>query len=185
VDAWRRVAIVAPLLLGLLGCTALAWSDATVPEADPAVQERMALDLAGSASTVDATAKANEHIVRALALRPVWPYSWAALADVRYRSGVADETFELALRRAIDLGLNEPPVQAVVAFYGLAVWDDIGGATRAAVGRAIGAGVRRDAPEMVQIAIRRGRLPVACRYVDAAARVPDSWARLCKSTEAK
>jgi hypothetical protein len=145
----------------------------------------LALRLSGSAFTLEASVEANHHVTRALALRPVWPYSWAALADIRYRSGVADETFELALRRAAELGLNEPPVQAAIAFYGLAVWDEIGSATRTAVESAVAAGMRRDAPEMMQIARRRGRLPVACRYVDATSRIPDNWAQLCKSTEGK
>ena len=175
--AARRAVIVAPLISILLGCTVMASAPG---EGDPTLEERL-----GNQQSLAGVPGSDEHLKRALALRPSSPYAWAGLAEVRYRTGVADETFELALRRARELGLHEPAVQEAVSLYGLAVWDELQDNTRAAVDDMIAAGMRRDAPRMLQIAKRRGRLDVACRHVAKTSRVSENWAQLCKSTEAK
>ena len=73
----------------------------------------------------------------AVALRPVWPYAWAAYAEAKYRAGAADAAFEAAVRRAVELGPFEPAVQETVALYGLPVWDVASPGTRAAIERAL------------------------------------------------
>jgi Flp pilus assembly protein TadD len=185
VDTGRRAAIAIPLVAGLIALSHLSWRAARDSLAGPAVHERMGLELGLRGASQDDSRKAVEHLTRALELRPVSPNTWAALAEVKYRDGVADETFEVALRRAAALGPNDPALQASVVLYGLAVWDQLEPATREAVGRMLVAGLRRDAPQIMQIAERRGRLDVACRDLKVAARVSRDWEQLCKSTEAK
>lgn len=125
------------------------------------------------------------HFTRSLVLRPTSPYTWAQYLEARYWLGAVDERFEAALRNAALLGPAEAEVQRTVAEYGLATWDEVAPATRAAVERMLGAGLRRNPAEMLQIAQRRGRLALACRLVTgiAAAHAPN-WSLICQSTEA-
>jgi predicted Zn-dependent protease len=121
---------------------------------------------------------------RSLEARPGSPRTWANLAEARYLVGDTSPAFEKALVTAARLGKAEPRAQRVVADYGLAVWDEVGAATRATVEGAVAAGVRRNPLEMLQIAERRGRLSVACQYVPGTLRQPDPRVlRLCPSRE--
>jgi hypothetical protein len=120
--------------------------------------------------------EASVHFTKALALRPTSAYAWASLADARYRSGDTSNLFEAALRRAVEMGPNEPEVQRTVADYGLAMWREVAPATRTAVEVAIANGMRRNPLETLRIAERRGRLGIACRYI--------SDVELCESTGA-
>ena len=142
-------------------------------------------EAAGIAAAREArAADASAHLSAALRMRPTSPGTWAAFAEARYKAGVSDETFGLALLRAAALGPNEPEVQETVAFYALAVFDELGPATRAAVDRIVAAGMRRDPAAMLQIAQRRGRLDVACRHVAVTSRSSGNRAQLCMSTGA-
>jgi hypothetical protein len=129
--------------------------------------------------------EASVHFARALELRPASPYTWANLAEAQYRRGDANSLFEVAIRNATQLGPAEPGVQRLVANYGLAAWDEVSETTRKSIDQMVGAGVRRWAPEMLQIAGRRGRLQTACRHLEGITRTPDAkWLQLCQSTEA-
>ena len=153
--------------------------------ANPAYHELLGIAMARQAQSPRQADRALAHIRQALALRPVSPYAWAALAEALYLAGVADETFEVALQRAAQLGPNEPAVQEMVALYGLAVLDEMKPQTHAAIQRMVDAGMRRDAPGMMRIAERRGRLDAACRHVGATSRMDGNRAQLCKNTGAK
>jgi len=125
---------------------------------------------------------ALDHFVAALALRPGAPYTWADIADVRYRLGATGADYEQVLVNAAMLGPNEPEVQRIVVDYGLALWDDIGPETKTAVLRVIASGMRRNPMEMLKISERRGRLSLACPRVPSDARFPDpQWAKLCEA----
>jgi cytochrome c-type biogenesis protein CcmH/NrfG len=129
--------------------------------------------------------EAIAHLSRAIALRPTSPYTWAAIADARYRRGDTGPAFEAALRRAAELGPAEPEVQRTVVDLGLAVWQEEAPATRAAVEETIAGAMKRDAGEVLQIAERRGRLAVACRYIaDAPRRVGSEELATCGRREA-
>jgi hypothetical protein len=106
-------------------------------------------------------------------------------AVVKYRGGQTDAEFARALVMAARLGPAEPEIQASIANYGLAVWDEVDAATRAAIDGMVAAGMRRNAPEMLQIAQRRGRLAPACRHFHGSPRQTSTkWTQLCQSMEA-
>ena len=133
----------------------------------------------------ESLAEAGVHLRRALALRPVSPYTWSDLAMQQYRSGDTGPEFQTALGFAARLGPNEPPVQGVLADYGLAVLDELPQANRLAVESAVASGMRRAPGYFLQVAQRRGRLDVACRHFERPPRQVDSkWDQICQSMEA-
>ncbi len=97
------------------------------------------LDLAGQLKTLRAgqpgvvgrerrewlEAAAGDHR-RALAQRPIWPYSWAGLLSVKDALGQADSEFANAMYRATATGPWEPRVQSQVLRSGIRYWDELG-----------------------------------------------------------
>jgi hypothetical protein len=123
---------------------------------------------------------ALEHFARALTLRPSSPYTWANVAEARYRLGMTSAPFEQILARTWELGPAEPEAQRLLAELGLAMWDEVTPATQQVVRAAIGAAMRRNPLETLQIAERRGRLSLACAHVRGNARLEESrWASAC------
>jgi len=119
----------------------------------------------------------------ALTLRPTSSFTWARLADLRYRTGDTGPQFQDYLRRAAQMGPSDPEIQRAGAFLGLAVYDEISEPTRAAVDRLIESGLRRNALEMMRISERRGRLDVTCRLVEGMASGIDSKSsQFCQGT---
>lgn len=153
--------------------------------ADPTVRELLAVGIAAETNDPAELHQARGHLLRALAERPGSGYTWAGLAGVKYRLGETDGVFEKALVNAVKLGPYEPEVQRDVVDYGLAVLDEVRPPTRAAIEWAVAAGMRRNAPEILQISARRGRLGAACRHLDGVPRPAASkWTQLCQSMEA-
>jgi hypothetical protein len=180
-----RRALAAFPLLAILGAAVLACASGGAAPSMAEAHEKAGLAAARSAAGPDESRAAIDELIEAIRLRPVSPYAWAALAEARYRAGDSGEGFQLALVRAAELGPHEPDVQDAVAFFGLAVWDELGPQARAAIDRMIADGARRDAEAMLRIAERRGRLAVVCRHVPPTSRIPEKWTRLCKSAEAR
>ena len=180
--AARRVLVASPAVAILVAATLAATSDPASSESNPDVHERRGI---GWARSGELPAEAVSELATAVALRPASPYGWAAYAEARYRSGTVDARLEAALRFAMELGRNEPPVQEAVAFYGLAIWDEAAPATRDAVERAVAAGMRRDPAAMMRIAERRGRLAIACRHVPPASPAAVNHGTLCMGSEAR
>lgn len=58
----------------------------------------------------------------ALAVRPLWPYSWANLLAVKDKLGQVDSEFSLAINRSVETGPWEPRVQLQVIRTGLRYW---------------------------------------------------------------
>ena len=161
----------------------LARAEERTPS-DPSVRELLGI-FGDRSDPREYQSQASVHFVKALELRPSSAYTWANLAEVKYQLGDTGHDFETALVRASDLGPFEPEVQAIVARYGLAVWNEVSSGTRAAIEARVAAGMRRNPMEMLQIAERRGRLDIACRHLAGAPRLPDSkWTQLCQSVEA-
>ena len=159
----------------------LLRSRKAVPD-DPSIHELLGLV---AMRGPDFAADAEVHFRKALELRPGSAYTWANIAAMQYRRGDTGSSFETALVRAARLGPYEPEVQATVANYGLAVWSDSGPELRSVVEEMVRAGMRRNAPETLQIAQRRGRLAIACRHLEGTPRQIDSkWSQLCQSMEA-
>lgn len=152
---------------------------------DPSVLERIGLLDSRRTQSPTSMSRAADYFTRALRERPVSPYTWALLAEVKYLQGSTGKEFELALRHAAFLGPAEPEVQLMVADYGLAVWNEVSDSTRQAIDRMVGAGVHRNSLEMLRISERRGRLAEACRHLVGMTRAPDPmWSRTCQGTEA-
>ena len=150
---------------------------------DPSVHEL--LGIAKARAGPEYVADAAVEFKRAVALRPASGYAWANLVSANYRLGRTDGAFEKALAHAAELGPYEPEVQQLVAHFGLAVWNEVSGETRVAVEKMVSAGMRRNPPEMLQIAQRRGRLDVACRHFPVSSRQTNpKWAQICDSVEA-
>ena len=113
------------------------------------------------------------------------PYTWANLAAVEYRLGDTGSTFRSAMVHAAELGPQEPEVQATVANFGLAVWNEVDPQTQAAIESSVAAGMKRQPRQILQIAERRGRLAVACRHaVGSPSQTDTKWLHPCQSTEA-
>lgn len=149
---------------------------------DPSVQELLGLL---QAFTPEYSDEALVHFSKALELRPTSPYSWANFVEASYRKGGSGPGFEAALRRAAETGPSEPEVQRTVVDYGLAVYDEVGPATRSAIDRMIAAGMIRNPLEIMRIAQRRGRLDTACRHLaESPRRTELKWQQVCLRTEA-
>jgi hypothetical protein len=162
----------------------LGIAQATTPR-DPALHELLGLVDARSDERQEFLGDAAVHFQKAIELRPTSPQSWGDLAAVKYRMGDTGQVFQAALIHAADLGRFEPDVQAIVANYGLAVWDEAGATTRGAVEATIAGAMKRNPLEMLQIAGRRGRLNIACRHLASSTRQVDpKWSHLCQSMEA-
>ncbi len=157
---------------------------------DPAAFELLALadTYLADASATSRQEYLSEAVVqfgKSLELRPMSAYVWANLAATQYRLGDTGKPFRTALVHAAELGPQEPEVQATVANFGLAVWNEVDAQTQAAIESSVAAGMRRQPRETLQIAERRGRLAVPCRHVAGSPRQTDTkWLQLCQSTEA-
>lgn len=128
--------------------------------------------------------QAIEGFAKALHARPSSPYSWAGLVEALYQKGDTGARFEQAIQRAARTGPWEPIVQRTIADYGLAVWDDVSPSTRNEIERLVANGMARDAGEILQISLRRGRLGVACSHLGHSTRTDPKWTQLCQSTGA-
>ena len=156
-----------------------------VPD-DPASHEFLGALAARNLGDPASAGVAFEHFRSALVLRPTSPFTWLLLAKLRYNTGDTGADFERDLRRAVSLGPFEPDVERVVAFLGLAVYDQMSSSTKAVIDQAIVAGARRDAVEMMQISARRGRLDVTCGLVrDIPSGIDPKSSQLCERTGAK
>ena len=171
---------------------AAQWSDAwgrlqaahAVDDGNPVVLELMGLLAARRFDDYAYLRQAPGLLARSLSLRPVSARTWASYAEASYLAGDTSMRFETALVTAARLGPSDPHVQRMLAHYGLAVWDQVAPATRAAVDTAIGAAIRRNPLEMLRIAERRGRLSVACRHVSGASgQLDPNVSRLCPRRE--
>ena len=70
---------------------------------------------------------------QALAVRPLWPYSWVNLLTTKDKLGQVDMEFNRALTRSAELGPWEPRVQLQVINSGLRYWGKLGSAEKVLV----------------------------------------------------
>jgi hypothetical protein len=168
-----------------------AWARAALEDAlrleprDPTSHELLGILDLRSVDHVDFQRSAVARLLQALHLRPTSPYTWASLARALYEAGDTGPSFELALRRAAELGPSEPDVQRTVVDYGLALDSELSLSTRSAVDAMLAAGVVRNPLEMLRIGDRRGRLTTVCRDLIRSARPTDPEStKICQRTEA-
>ena len=161
----------------------LAIAAERVPD-NPTAHELLAMLDVRRTDSQEYLSEAVVHLRHALELRPTSPYTWVTLAEAKYLLGETDSDFERSLRMAVFLGPGEPDVQRRVVDLGLAVWDEVAPETRQAVDKALTWGMRRNAPEMLQISERRGKFALACRHGQVMGDRYPRWSQLCASTEA-
>ena len=105
---------------------------------------------------------AAQDYLQALAVRPLWPYSWANLLGVKSGLNEVDAEFRLALIRSVETGPWEPRVQIQVLESGLKHWDSLGKGDRALVQRQLAAAVTVQ-PRLVFERVRQfGRADLLC-----------------------
>jgi len=148
--------------------------------ADPKPAELLGVLHLQRAGRAEFSELALEHFRRALELRPTSPYTWANIAEARYRLGMTQPPFEAILVLTQRLGPSEPETQRLLAELGLAMWDEVGPEARAAVKAAVDAGMRRNPLEILQISERRGKLALACAHVSGDKRLQGTkWSETC------
>jgi hypothetical protein len=114
--------------------------------------------------------EALAHFEQAAVLRPTSPYTWANIALTRYRIGNTDAKFSTALSTAQRMGPWEPEVQLIAADFGLALWDELDGASRVALKANLARAAKRQGPQLVQLGEKRGRLELVCELPELAAK---------------
>lgn len=92
-----------------------------------------------------------EQIHRAIALRPVSPYSWVIMLQLKRERAEYDPEFFHGLERAVTLGPWEPAVQLIVADVGLSAWAALPHAEQEMVRGNMARGVKRQAKQMISI----------------------------------
>jgi len=92
-----------------------------------------------------------EQIRKAIALRPVSPYSWAIMLQLKRERAEYDSEFRHGLERAVTLGPWEPLVQLIVADVGMSAWAALPGAEQTLLKGNLARGVKRQAKQMIAI----------------------------------
>ena len=150
--------------------------------ADPGIVELLGVLHLQRAGRAEFAEIALEHLEQALVLRPSSRYTWANVAEARYRLGRTGPPFAKVLEQAWRQGPSEPEVQRLLAELGLALWDELPAATRRDVAAAVAAGMRRNPLEILRISERRGRLRLACKHVAGDRRLAGTrWMETCRS----
>ena len=97
---------------------------------------------------------ALSQIRKAIRLRPVSPYGWSILMQVKMSLGEIDPEFFDALDNASMLGPWEPEIQRAVADAGLNVWAMLTFSQKGKILDDIKRGMKRQSAEMIRIAMR-------------------------------
>ena len=179
--AWRKAP--PPLVEWIRVRNGLLLAQRMAPS-DPAIFEILGVLHARRAASSEFLTYARDYYIQSLSLRPTSPYTWTNFAETKYLLGETGQLFERALGTAIDLGPWEPLVQLPVIDVGLAVYGEVPVALRTQIDSIVSFGMRRNSLEILQIARRRGRLDVACRYASASPRLTDAQrAEFCKGSQ--
>jgi hypothetical protein len=105
---------------------------------------------------------AAENHRRALASRPLWPYSWANLLSAKDKLGQVDAEFNAALHRAAATGPWEPRVQLQLIRSGVRNWDELRRPERALVRARAAEALRVQPRDVFEIARFYARPDLVC-----------------------
>jgi hypothetical protein len=153
--------------------------------ADPAIPELLGLMHLQQSDRPEFSELALEHFGRALALRPSSPYTWANVAEAKFRLGQTQAPFEEILLRAQALGPSEPETQRMMVELGSALWNELSAPAQREVKLALERAMRRNPLETLLISERRGRLDLACPLAAGEIRLEKSkWPKVCEELEA-
>ena len=122
-------------------------------------EERSRLDYleaerSGGARKAELLDDALFQIRKAIGLRPVSPYAWSTLMQVKMALGEIDPEFLDALDNALMLGPWEPEIQRAVADAGLNVWAVLNDSQKEKILQDIKRGMMRQSADMVRIAMQ-------------------------------
>lgn len=134
--------------------------------ADGSLNPAMSVDLQTQALD------ASRHAVR---LRPSWPYSWAQLALIKYRSSGMDGEVAQALDRSMMLGAWEPSVQLIAAEIGLASWNSLSPELKAKLIDTMALTVQPQSGQILEMIKNLDMLGIVCDRV----KFRDKWEKTC------
>lgn len=92
-----------------------------------------------------------EQIRKAIDLRPVSPYSWVIMLQLKRQRAEYDPEFFHGLERAVTLGPWEPAVQLIIADVGLSAWAALPSAEQEMMKANFARGVKRQAKQIISI----------------------------------
>ncbi len=105
---------------------------------------------------------AADYFRQALAVRPLWPYSWVYLLIAKDKLGQVDREFREALKRSAQHGPWEPQVQLQVIRSGLRYWSSLGSVERAVVQRKVLDALKIQPREVFVVIKDYGRPDLVC-----------------------
>ncbi len=124
--------------------------------------------------------QAVEAYRESIASRPLWPYTWAQLAFAKLRLLEFDDEFDLALKKAAELGRERVRVHAPLAEIGMIAWPSLDTEQRAATWRSLELVLRYDprrAKYLHQLAKEANLYPQLCAALDPELLQKRRWCR--------
>jgi hypothetical protein len=98
----------------------------------------------------------------ALAVRPLWPYTWVNLLSVKDKLGQVDEEFNRAMHKSAETGPWEPRVQVQLIRSGVRHWDALKSPERGLVRAKMDDAIRVQPREAFEIARFYARPDLIC-----------------------
>ncbi|NND43879.1 MAG: hypothetical protein HKN58_01050 [Xanthomonadales bacterium] len=106
--------------------------------------------------------RAAEEYRASLALRPMWPYTWANLAVVKAEAGIFDREFRTAVRRTVETGPWEPGVQLQLIRVDFAEQQRLDRQSRALIDTMLVRAAQRQPDRVARLAARYGQTARLC-----------------------
>ena len=109
---------------------------------------------------------AADYYRNALAVRPLWPYSWVNLLSVKDKLGQVDMEFNSAMHRAVETGPWEPGVLSQVMSSGLHRWEYLGRTEKELIQKVIKTALKVQPREVFSLVRSYGRPDLVCDKSD-------------------
>ncbi|MGB0664072.1 MAG: hypothetical protein ACPGMR_09825 [Pontibacterium sp.] len=106
-------------------------------------------------------------------IRPMWPNTWARIAQVKAHQKVFDYEFERAIKNAVTYGPWEPQVHVTVGDAGMFGWHSLSPETQTLVAQNIYRGIKREARHLKPLADQYGVRYTVCAQMPFDQRVKD------------
>ncbi|MDI3325978.1 hypothetical protein QKW35_16485 [Pontibacterium granulatum] len=103
--------------------------------------------------------------LKAVALRPKWPHTWANFALLKAHRGEFDAQYKEAIEQSVSLGPWEPGVHRVITDAGLYGWGHIDTDTRRLVAANIHRGLLHGKRSVQAVAKRHNKTLLVCGYL--------------------
>lgn len=103
--------------------------------------------------------------VKAVALRPKWPHTWANFALLKAHRGEFDAQYKEAVAKSVALGPWEPAVHRVITDAGLYGWLEVDIETRRLIAANIHRGLLHGKRSVQTVAKRHNKTLLVCGYL--------------------